>query len=66
MGELVSEMHVARGWFDLVFEEECPCEKAACGMVIIGRFDLECPYHDLTKTIRQGHSSEFCEDHREH
>jgi hypothetical protein len=56
----VAEMHVARGWFDLVFEEECPCEKAECGMVIIGKFDPECPYHDLTKTIRQGHSSEFC------
>lgn len=56
----MSEMHVARGWFDLAFEEDCPCEKAICGMVVMGKFSPDCTSHDFTKTIRQGHSDEFC------
>lgn len=53
-------MHVGRSWNGTEIEDSCPCEKAICGLAIMGRFDPECTWHDLTKTIRQGHAAEFC------
>lgn len=54
------DMHVARGWFGHEMEDGCPCEKATCGFVVLGEFSSDCTIHTFTKTIRQGHSEEFC------
>ena len=52
--------HVGRSWTGHQLEDDCPCEKAACGLVAYA--DPDCPEHDpqAMKTMRQGHKSESC------
>lgn len=53
-------MHVGRAWGGHEIEDKCLCPQEDCGLVDINRFDKQCKYHDLTKTIRQLHDSDDC------
>lgn len=52
--------HIGRSWSGTPIEDECPCPKADCGLVVWGQTDPECEQHQPTKTIRQGHDAEDC------
>jgi hypothetical protein len=63
MGDTVTgEWHIGRSWQGTRLEDDCPCPKAPCGLVIMDQQDPECPQHALTeaKTIRQTHRVEDC------
>ena len=53
-------MHFGRSFANTHIEDECPCEKAPCGLV--DRYDLDCAEHNpmSAKTMRQGHFAEQC------
>jgi len=52
--------HYGRSFTDTRLEDVCPCEKAACGLVVVA--DPTCDQHPIEKmrTIRQMHQSEDC------
>ena len=52
------DYHVGRAWVGTRIEDECLCEKAACGLVAVRHPD--CEQHGMNKTIRQGHRAEDC------
>lgn len=54
--------HMGRSWSGHPLEDDCPCPKAACGLVVQGKALDTCPHHALSaaKTMRQGHPSENC------
>lgn len=55
----MSKFHVGRSWRGPGhLEEDCPCEKAPCGLVAERHPD--CDAHDLSKTIRVSHRAEDC------
>lgn len=58
-------MHVGRAWEDTEIEDGCLCEKAICGLVVLGKFHPDCEWHDMTRTIRQGHRGDQCPGYRE-
>lgn len=60
--EPASETHIGRSFEGHPLEDDCPCPKAACGLVIHEMVDPDCPQHALTacKTIRQSHSASVC------
>ena len=57
-----SALHIGRAWTGHALEDDCPCPKAACGLVLGATVDATCPQHALTagKTIRQAHVAERC------
>jgi len=57
-----AEVHIGRSWTGTRLEDDCPCPKAPCGLVIRDQVDPNCAQHALTacKTIRQIHSAEDC------
>lgn len=59
----MSETHIGRSWHGHRLEDECPCPKAACGLVIADFVRLDCPEHawTATKTIRQIHYLADCD-----
>ena len=52
--------HIGRSWSGTRLEDDCPCEKASCGLVAI--IDDSCSQHSpfAIKTIRQSHAEEDC------
>lgn len=56
----IGGLHIGRSWTGHVVEDECPCPKAPCGLVISGEVHPDCPQHQANKTIRQGHAAEDC------
>jgi hypothetical protein len=56
----ITGLHIGRSWVSHYIEDECPCDKAPCGLAISGHPD--CPEHSLgaAKTLRQGHRSDDC------
>lgn len=60
----MDETHIGRGWGNVPTwcEDECPCPKAACGLVIFTAVDPGCPQHAFTatKTIRSTHLASDC------
>lgn len=62
----MNEIHIGRSWTGNSLEQECPCPKAACGLVQAEDNNMsltnDCSEHSFlaAKTIRQIHSSENC------
>jgi hypothetical protein len=57
------DYHVGRSWNGPgPCEENCPCEKAPCGLVSSKNIDPACPQHSLKacKTMRCSHLAEQC------
>lgn len=54
--------HIGRSWLGHPLEDDCPCGKAACGLVDAHLIDPACPQHALTaaKTMRQMHPAGDC------
>lgn len=54
-------MHIGRSWTGHPLEDDCPCPKAPCGLVISDGVE-ECPEHSwwAAKTIRQMHLDFQC------
>lgn len=52
--------HIGRSFSGHPIEDECPCEKAACGLVMTDKIDPSCLQHRVNKTIRQAHTAEEC------
>lgn len=55
--------HVGRSFTDHRLEDECPCPKAACGLVVLGDVSPECRAgHRIedARTIRQTHPGDRC------
>lgn len=52
--------HIGRSWSGTKLEDDCPCEKAPCGLAISR--DDSCPEHSplAIKTIRQMHTEDNC------
>lgn len=52
--------HIGRSWSGTRLEDDCPCEKAPCGLV--ASMDDSCPQHSpfAIKTIRQMHTEDNC------
>lgn len=56
-------LHVGRSWGGTTIEDECPCPKAACGLVISAEASPDCPQHGgdrNEKTMRQTHWAKDC------
>lgn len=55
-------LHLGRSWLTHELEDDCPCGKAACGLVDSEQIDPECPQHALgaAKTMRQMHNEDEC------
>lgn len=54
--------HIGRSWpGDTHLEDDCPCEKAPCGLAVSGS-NSDCPEHgvDAYKTLRQWHDDKHC------
>lgn len=56
------EWHVGRSFNDTRLEDDCPCPKAPCGLVVSDNAAEDCPEHPWhrAKTIRQSHLGENC------
>lgn len=52
--------HIGRSWSGTRLEDDCPCEKATCGLV--ASIDDSCSQHSpfAIKTIRQIHAEDDC------
>jgi len=57
-----ADVHVGRSWKGTHLEDDCPCDKAPCGLVIWSRIQRDCGQHALRfmKTLRQIHSGDEC------
>jgi hypothetical protein len=53
---------MGRSWSTHLIEDECPCPKAPCGLVVQDTALDTCPEHATqeARTMRQGHPSEHC------
>ena len=56
-------VHMGRSRIGHPLEDECPCGKAACGLVDSEQIHAECPQHTLraAKRMRQMHLAADCE-----
>lgn len=52
--------HLGRSFNGTAIEDDCPCPKAPCGLIIGGQESPECGQHHPGKTIRQGHAPDQC------
>lgn len=59
--------HIGRRWsgpdsisWPELLENPCGCEMAPCGLTVWGRWNEDCKYHGISKTIRQSHSEKEC------
>lgn len=52
--------HVGRSFTGTRLEDECPCPKAPCGLVISDERDPSCEHHQLYQTTRRGHPADQC------
>lgn len=57
-------LHMGRAWNGHTLEDNCPCDKAPCGLIIGSESTKACPEHSWAagKTMRQGHYAELCPD----
>jgi hypothetical protein len=53
---------MGRSWNGSALEDECPCPKAPCGLVMVEEALADCPQHSLTaaKSMRQIHPAYAC------
>jgi hypothetical protein len=58
--EQLREMHMGRSWTGNVLEKDCPCPKAACGLV--AGWSEDCDQHrpSASRTMRQVHTLARC------
>jgi hypothetical protein len=54
--------HIGRSFNGTRLEDNCPCKKAPCGLVIQDDIDSACTEHpaERAKSIRQSHRAEEC------
>ena len=54
--------HVGRAWDGHELEDECPCPKAQCGLVIVDGIRDDCPHHawSRARSMRQSHPAHSC------
>lgn len=56
--------HIGRSWAGMgdPLERDCPCPKAACGLVIEDQADRACGQHPPSRaqTMRQRHPADRC------
>lgn len=54
--------HVGRSWHGHRIEDDCPCPKAACGLVLQDTVVEACGQHHWSacQTIRQSHPADRC------
>ncbi|MFD7465076.1 hypothetical protein [Streptomyces tendae] len=52
--------HVGRDFAGTRLEADCPCEKAACGLVLADRIRPDCPVHAAARSMRQSHPTHNC------
>lgn len=54
--------HIGRSWTTHEIEDNCPCPKAACGLVVLREATAECQEHHWSgsKSIRQSHPAGDC------
>lgn len=54
--------HMGRSWSGHRLEDNCPCPKAPCGLVIAVQANPECEEHPWVraKSIRQSHHKDDC------
>ncbi len=63
------EYHMGRSFDGTLLEDDCPCPKAPCGLVVTPGLagDDDCPQHSMrsAKTIRQYHRADECPNVKE-
>lgn len=54
--------HIGRSWTTHEIEDNCPCPKAPCGLVIQDQVDPTCTEHpwQACKSMRQSHPADRC------
>lgn len=54
--------HIGRSWHGHGIEDECPCPKAPCGLVVQDTVVEACDQHPWSacRTIRQSHRADEC------
>ncbi|MFJ9671403.1 hypothetical protein ACIRP5_11515 [Streptomyces sp. NPDC101221] len=52
--------HVGRDFTGTRLETDCPCEKAACGLVLADTIRPDCPTHAAARSMRQSHPTRNC------
>lgn len=55
--------HFGRSWSGHPIEDDCPCPKALCGLVVYGQWADDCDQHNPfrhPRTIRQSHPADKC------
>ncbi len=59
---MITGNHIGRSWTTHEIEDNCPCGKAACGLVITDEISEQCDQHhwSAAKTTRQSHPAERC------
>lgn len=57
-----ADMHFGRSFAGHPLEDECPCQKAPCGLVEFNTINPDCDQHHWSrkKTMRQGHPAGRC------
>lgn len=62
-----NDMHLGRSWGGSALEDDCPCLKAPCGLVLWSGIDRDCREHgeQFAKTMRQVHAEDNCAVMRE-
>lgn len=54
--------HIGRSWTTHEIEDNCPCPKAPCGLVVQDTVDPRCTEHPwvAAKSMRQSHPADRC------
>lgn len=57
-----ADLHIGRSWSGTPLEDECPCTKAPCGLVVMGEAHPDCAEHPpaRSKSMRQIHAEGDC------
>lgn len=60
-----ADLHIGRSWHGTPLEDECPCPKAPCGLVVMGTADPTCTEHppERAKSMRRIHAADTCPAH---
>lgn len=61
-GRALSGNHIGRSWTTHEIEDNCPCPKAPCGLVVQDEVTEACREHhwSAAKSIRQSHPADRC------
>ena len=62
MNDPLPDDHIGRSWTAHPIENNCPCVKAPCGLVVLREVTEECREHhwSAAKTTRQSHPADQC------